>query len=188
MTQWTPQPERRTGNLWIGMMLGVIVGLMLIGLVWALTVGQPGTTATPRPAETATVDPVATPTPPAVLPTPTPFGTPTPSGTPTPTPSPTPTALPEGVVTELPAGTYLTVLESLRKSAASAEQALARAEGLGNEEFPAAVLDSDEVPGLKPGFWVIAIPGASDGSEAKDRCAKVGEAFGTDCYVRQVGA
>lgn len=195
MTQWTPQPERRTGNLWIGMVLGVIVGLMLVGLIFALTVGRPGTTATPSPAPTATVEPVATPTPPPTLeptatPTPTataePVTTPTPSATPSPTPTPTPTAPPEGIVTDLSDGTYITVLESLRKGAVTPEQAMARASRLGNATYRPVVLDSDEFGNLKPGFWVIAIPGAADGAEAKARCAEVGEAFGTDCYVRQI--
>lgn len=192
MTQWTPEPERRTGNLWIGMVLGVIVGLMLIGLVFALTMGRPGTTATPSPPPAVTVEPVATPTvEPAPLPEPSPTAEPLPtagpslSATPTPTPTPSPTA-PEGIVTDLSDGTYITVLESLRKGSVSADQALARASRLGNETYRPVVLDSDEFDNLKPGFWVIAIPGAVDGAQAKARCAEVGEAFGTDCYVRQI--
>ena len=192
MTQ-TPPPERRTGNLWIGMVLGVIVGLMVIALLWALTAGRPGTTATPSPAPTVTINPAGTPTPPATAPTPTASATasatptPSPSASLTPTPSPTPTAPPEGIVTDLAEGSYLTVLESLRKSATTPQQALARASGLGNAQYPAVVIDSDEIDSLNAGYWVVAILGARDGAEAKARCAAVGESFGTDCYVRRIG-
>lgn len=183
MTQSEPSPQR--GNLWLGVAMGVAAGLVIVVLAWFALVDP--TTAEPAPP-TAPQTPAQTPTQ-APSPTPTRTTTPTPTPTPTPTASETtqePTTHPD-IVTELPAGSWVTVLQSLRQSDTTAEQAVARANEWSRPDHKAVALDSNAFSGsLSPGLFPIVVPGASSAQAALDVC----QAFGIDdrnkCYPRQI--
>jgi len=182
MTSATPQPRPR-GSMLLGLVLGALVGILVIGLAWTLLV--PDRTATPAPGPTVTVTAAA----PTASVSRTPSATPTPSRTPSPsaTPSESPSATPPaGLVTSLEPGSWITVLDSLPKANSTAEQAVARASQLGNEQYRAVAIDSDAIPGLKPGYYAIAVPGAASRQESNAVCAALGITLGDDCYPRQI--
>ncbi|MDN5571573.1 MAG: hypothetical protein L0G22_10035 [Propionibacteriaceae bacterium] len=187
MTNSTPAPR---GNLVLGIVLGAVVGILLIVVAWLQLVPR-----TAEPAESPAPTAESTPT---TSPTQSPTSAPTgeasehPEATPTiSVPGDTPSAeapdgtVPEGVVTELPAGSFVTVLRSLPQGSVSAEDALAQAAGMGNEQHRPVVLDSNSF-GFTANYWVIAVPGADSSQAAVAVCEALGIGDRNQCYPRQV--
>lgn len=189
MTQSEPTPQR--GNLWLGVAMGVAAGLVIVVLAWfALvdpTTAEPAPPTAPQtPAQTPTQEPSPTPSP-TRTPSPTPTATTEPSATPEPTETTqAPTTHPD-IVTELPAGSWVTVLQSLRQSDTTAEQAVARANEWSRPEHKAVALDSNAFSGsLSPGLFPIVVPGASSAQEALAVCHDFGIDDRNKCYPRQI--
>ncbi|WP_342373410.1 hypothetical protein PCC79_07200 [Propioniciclava soli] len=193
MTSNAPAPR---GNLALGVALGAVVGILVVVFAWLQLVprtAEPAPDPVTSPTVATTPDattPVAT-TPDATSPAPEPSATtpsPTPTASPTPTPEATPSASapPAGVVTELPAGTFVTVLRSLPQASVSAEEAMAQAAGMGNEQHRPVVLDSNAF-GFTPDYWVVAVPGAASSQAAVAVCDDLGISDRNQCYPRRVG-
>lgn len=185
----TPVPEQR-GNLMLGLVLGALAGILVIVLAWFALVPRTAVPATPTPSPTtaAKPEPAATDSPPAE-PTPAPTTAspmPTPSLTPEESASPTPSANPNAnVVTELPAGTWVTVLKSLPQASVSADEAVAQAATMGNEQHRPVVLDSNAF-GFTANYWVVAVPGAGSAQAAVAVCNDLGINDRNQCYPREV--
>lgn len=94
--------------------------------------------------------------------------------------------VPPEVVLSLPANSWITVLESVPKSEATADVVVARAHSL-SSTTPLSVVDTDAVAGLRAGYWAIAITGHPTRQAARAACADVGRPVGGTCYDRRIG-
>lgn len=160
-------PERR-GNLLLGLALGALAGVVVIVAAWFVLVPRTApAAATPSPTVRQTTAESASPT-----------ATATPSATASATPNP-------AVVTELPAGTWVTVLKSLPQGSFTADDALAQAATMGNEEHRPVVLDSNAF-GFTPNYWVVAVPGAASARDATAVCTDLGINDRNQCYPREI--
>lgn len=167
------------------MILGAVTGLMIIGLAWALTLGsKPADRAVPvAPASTAAPTAEASKSQPPVV-----ESSPTAAESESVTPTPTPTPSVNGeAVTTLPNGTYITVLQSMRKSKVDLNEALARAEEISTDAHKVEVVDSDAISSLRPGYWTLAVTGSKDSKTAKAICGEMNRPFGDHCYLRKIG-
>ncbi|MFV0452086.1 MAG: hypothetical protein ACK5LS_07555 [Propioniciclava sp.] len=172
----TSAPAPRRGSMPLGVALGVVTGLVITGLAWVmlgLGSGTPGATASPT-SPTAATTPTATSAPPSTA-------AEEPPASPSPTPADT-----DGIVTSLPAGSWVTVLKSLPQEVVTAENALEQAASLGNAEYQAIVIDTNEFDTLNRGYWAIVIPGQSSRAESNAVCEALGIGLGNDCYPREV--
>lgn len=181
----TATPQQPRGSLPLGILMGAVVGAIVLAIVW-FGAGL-GDSRTGTPVESPSPSPTPTQTQPS--PTPTPTQT-TPSVEPTPeetaSEEPAPEASVEGIVTELPVGSWITVLKSLRQSATTPEQALAQAAELSRPGYQAVVLDTNAFGNLKPGYFAIAIPGATSAADVTATCKAIGIPQGDHCYPREI--
>lgn len=112
----------------------------------------------------------------------------------TPTVRPAPTAPRASVpptpdlatVRSLPTGSYLTVLKSLPQAEATEAEAWAWAPTFSRGGRSVVVVDSSSIPGLRAGYWALAVTGSATADEARAVCAALGLDLGGDCYERQV--
>lgn len=157
------------------LVLAVVIQGVIGGLLWnQLRATAPGLATGPAAAETAA---------PATDQTRAPVeSAPAPAPTTTSAAAPTPESR---TVTSLPSGTWLTVLDSLPKGERTEAEAWAMADSLSGQAR-VVVVDSDRIPGLRAGYWAVAIPGSSSRDQASALCAGVGRSVGGTCYPRQV--
>lgn len=196
---------RPAGNTWVGVVAGILVGLLVV-LIGFWTIRPQGTVATPSPSPTATSPAVASPSPtptvpsmspetPSQSPSPTVASTITTSASPTPTASDSASASPTpsvgtpvpGIVTSLAPGSYIAVLRSMPKATTTAEEAVAQAASRAGGGYTAVAIDADQIPGLKKGYYAIAVPNLSSYAEVKKVCSALNLPGGNRCYPRTVG-
>lgn len=194
---------RPAGNTWVGVVAGILVGLLVV-LIGFWTIRPQGTVATPSPSPTATSPALGSPSPTPTVPSmssgtpssgsPTPSSTITTSATPTPTaigsasPSPTPTVSTPvpGIVTSLTPGSYIAVLRSVPKRSVTAEEAVAQAASMTGGGYAAVAIDADQIPGLKNGYYAIAVPNLGSYAEVKKVCSALNIPGGNRCYPRAI--
>lgn len=89
----------------------------------------------------------------------------------------------EVLLTELAGPGWATVLASYPKKGQNFSVAACRSQALG-----ATMADSDETPGMTPGYWAVVDPTVrASKSEASAACARYGRSPGPTCYARQIG-
>ncbi|MFT3875102.1 MAG: hypothetical protein QM708_01540 [Propioniciclava sp.] len=181
MTATAPQPR---GSLPLGVLMGAVVAAIVLSVIW-FGAGL-GTMLSAQPS--ASVGPAASTPPASVTPSASATPTPTPSASATPTPTPSVSAEPvAGLVTELRSGTWVTVLQSMRKTEATGAQAVARAAELSTAGHTAVAIDADAFPNsFSPGYYAIGIPGAADSAAAAAVCDALGITDRAKCFPREI--
>lgn len=92
------------------------------------------------------------------------------------------------VLRQLPSGSWITVVDSIPKTELDAASAVTRAQGFGASQTDSiAVVDTDVIKGLTPGYWALAVVGADSKQAAEMVCRRLGRTLGGSCYPRQVG-
>lgn len=90
-------------------------------------------------------------------------------------------------VTSLPSGSWITVLESLPKDEYTFAVAQAFAAELADSGSNVWVIDSDAIPGLNGGYWVLGVTERYSRDGAVAVCDTFGREAGGSCYPREVG-
>ncbi|MEL4356472.1 MULTISPECIES: serine/threonine-protein kinase [unclassified Luteococcus] len=185
-----PAPRRRTGGLVALALLPLLA--LVAGGVWYVSSDRNQPAAVPAPVPTSSAPTATSPDQPASTSAPTQTQTVQvtqvvqPAQTVTVQQTTTQQAPQEGLA-EAPVGKWVLVLESLEQGKYSYADASAKAASLSTSGATVHVLDSTDTPGLRSGYWALAVLPFDSRGEATAMCPQMGRETGDKCYPRRVG-